>query len=58
MYGFTGSILHVDLSRGTLETEHPDERFYRTYGGGSGMGLYYLLRDLPRGTDALSPKIF
>ncbi len=51
--GFTGSILHVDLSKGDLTVEHPDEDFYRRYGGGSGMGLYYLLREVPKGADAL-----
>jgi aldehyde:ferredoxin oxidoreductase len=56
MKGFTGSVLHVDLSQGMLEVEHPGEDFYRTYGGGSCMGLFYLLRDLPRGADALGPE--
>jgi len=52
---FNGKILHVDLARGALSVEEPAEDFYRTYGGGSAMGLYYLLRDLPKGTDALGP---
>jgi aldehyde:ferredoxin oxidoreductase len=51
-----GKILHVDLTSGALTTEEPKEAFYRTYGGGSAMGLYYLLRDLPKGADALGPE--
>ncbi len=51
-----GKILHVDLTSGALTTEEPEEAFYRTYGGGSAMGLYYLLRDLPRGADPLGPE--
>jgi len=53
---FNGKILHVDLTRGALSVEEPAEAFYRTYGGGSAMGTYYLLRDLPGGTDPLGPQ--
>jgi aldehyde:ferredoxin oxidoreductase len=52
---FPGRILHVDLSTGSVEIEHPSESFYRTYLGGSAMGLYYILRELPAGTDGLDP---
>jgi len=51
-----GKILHVDLTGGAISVEEPAEAFYRTYGGGSAMGLYYLLRDLPRGVDPLGPQ--
>jgi aldehyde:ferredoxin oxidoreductase len=54
--GFSGNILHVDLSTGELTIEKPDEGFYRKYLGGSAMGLYYLLRDLKPGVDALGPE--
>jgi aldehyde:ferredoxin oxidoreductase len=53
--GFTGRILHVDLSTGSLEIETPPESFYRTYLGGSAMGLYYILREVPAGTNGLDP---
>jgi aldehyde:ferredoxin oxidoreductase len=52
---FTGRILHVDLSTGSVEIETPPESFYRTYLGGSAMGLYYILREVPAGTDGLDP---
>ncbi len=51
----TGRILHVDLTTGTLEVEHPPESFFRTYLGGSAMGLYYILRGMAPGTDGLDP---
>ena len=56
MYGFTGKILHVDLTNKTIEIEEPDEGFYRHYMGGSLMGLYYLLKNSPKGIDALDPQ--
>lgn len=49
-FGYTGRILHVDLSRSTLEVEQPPEDFYRAYVGGSALGLYYLLKHTPPGT--------
>jgi len=51
----TGRILHVNLTTGDLRVEEPPESFFRTYLGGSAMGLYYILRDLPPGTDAFDP---
>lgn len=53
--GYTGNILHVDLTTGTLTIEHPPESFYRQYLGGSAMGMYYLLKGVPAGADALGP---
>ncbi len=54
--GFTGKILHVDLTRSILDVEQPPESFYRKYMGGSAMGMYYLLRDMPAGTDPLAAQ--
>ena len=56
MYGFTGKILHVNLTTQSLEVEEPTEQFYRDYMGGSLMGLYYLWKNTPPGTDALDPQ--
>lgn len=56
MYGFTGKILHVDMTNQTLEVEEPTEEFYRKYVGGSLMGLYYLWKNSPAGIDALDPQ--
>jgi aldehyde:ferredoxin oxidoreductase len=54
--GYTGKILHVDLTQRTTEVEEPDETFYRSYLGGRGIGYYYLLRDMPGGADAFEPS--
>ena len=56
--GYTGKILHVDLTSGTLKTEEPDDAFYRTYMGGSAMGMHYVLKDCPAGVDPLGPEMF
>jgi len=56
LYGFAGKVLHVDLTTHQLHVEEPDETFYRTYPGGSLMGLYYLWRNTPPGIDALDPR--
>jgi aldehyde:ferredoxin oxidoreductase len=55
-YGYNGKILHVDLTTGELTVEEPNEAFYRKYLGGSAMGMHYILRDMPKGADPLSPE--
>lgn len=53
--GYNGKILHVDLTKGTLEVEEPNNAFYRKYLGGSAMGMYYILRGMPKGADPIGP---
>lgn len=53
--GYTGNILHVDLTKGKLKVENPPDRFYRRYLGGSAMGTYYLLKEMKPGADPLGP---
>ncbi len=53
--GTHGKILHVDLSSGALDIEHPPDDFYRLLVGGRAVVAYLLLRDLPAGADPLSP---
>ena len=55
-FGYNGKILHVNLSKGELTTEEPPESFYRTYMGGSAFGLYYILREMPKGVDPTAPE--
>lgn len=55
-YGTSGKILRVDLTHGTIQTETFDESFYRLYPGGKALAAYFLLRELPRGTDPFSPN--
>jgi aldehyde:ferredoxin oxidoreductase len=54
--GYNGKILHVDLTKGELTVEEPEEAFYRKYLGGSGMGMHYILHEMPRGADPLGPE--
>ena len=55
-HGYTGKILHVHLNDLSLEVETPSEDFYRTYGGGSALGLYYLLHNTPPNADSMGPE--
>ena len=52
---FTRRILHVDLTAGRLTIETPPESFYRTYLGGSAMGLYYILQEHQAGRRPARP---
>ena len=54
--GYAGKILHVDLTSGSLNIEEPSDELYRTYMGGSALGLYYLLKNTPAGADPYGPK--
>jgi aldehyde:ferredoxin oxidoreductase len=54
--GYNGKILHVDLTKGSLTVEEPNDAFYRKYMGGSAMGMHYILRDMPKGADPLGPE--
>ncbi|MDH5373790.1 MAG: aldehyde ferredoxin oxidoreductase, partial [Acidimicrobiia bacterium] len=54
--GYAGKILHVDLTTGSLDIEEPSEELYRTYMGGSALGLYYLLKNTPAGADPYGPE--
>lgn len=51
----TGKILRVDLTQGSIETQQIDEEFYRLYPGGKALAAYFLLRELPKGTEPFSP---
>ncbi len=42
MYGWMGTILHVDLSEGTHWVEHPDAELYPTWIGGKALAAHYL----------------
>ena len=53
--GFRDKILHVDLSKREIRVEQAGERFFRTYFGGWGLIAYYLLKELPPGSDPLGP---
>ncbi len=54
-FGYNNKILMVDLSTGEMNVEEPGDKFYRMYLGGSGLGIYYCMRDIPKGADPLGP---
>jgi aldehyde:ferredoxin oxidoreductase len=54
--GYTGKILRVDLSSGSISTESPGDNFYRRYVGGWGIIGYHLLRELEPMIDPLGPE--
>ncbi len=56
LYGYTGKILHIDLTKGKIRTEHPTQKFYKTYIGGSAMGTYYVFKNTPAKADPLGPE--
>ncbi|ACV69603.1 aldehyde ferredoxin oxidoreductase family protein [Desulfohalobium retbaense] len=54
--GYTGKILHVDLTSSETFVEEPSEKWYKTYMGGSAFASYYLLKMLKPGVEPLSPE--
>jgi aldehyde:ferredoxin oxidoreductase len=54
-YGYHGRILRVNLTTGQIATETPPDNFYRRYLGGAGFVAYFLLKEVPPGTDSLGP---
>ena len=55
MKGYWGRILSVDLSDRAVTTITPDERLYRDYIGGSGIGARFLFDMTGPETDPLGP---
>ena len=53
--GYTGKVLRVNLSNGSITVEKPDDKFYRRYMGGTALIGYYLLKELEPGIDPLGP---
>jgi aldehyde:ferredoxin oxidoreductase len=56
MHGYSGRMLHVDLSTGQSTIETFDETFAQTYLGGNGFAIRVLYDRLPAGIDALAPE--
>jgi len=52
-YGYTGKVLRINLTSGSIGVEEPEEKFYRRYFGGVGFVGYYLLNELEPGVDPL-----
>jgi len=54
-YGYTGKILRVDLSSGSMKDEVIPEETLRKYLGGSGLGAKILYDETDSNTDPLGP---
>lgn len=55
MKGYTGKILFVDLTGGTIEEQAVPDTVYENFLSGAGLGAYVLYRHIPRGADPLGP---
>ncbi len=55
-YGYAGKILFVDLSAGVVQEEVPDQQFYRSCVGGTGMGAKLMWGRTRAGIDPLGPE--
>jgi len=54
-FGYTGKILRVNLTNKEISVEEPEDKFYRTYLGGTALVGYYLLKEVKPGIDPLGP---
>ena len=54
--GYNGKILRINLSNNISTTEKIDDSFCRKYLGGSGFILYFLLKEIGKGSDPLGPE--
>ncbi len=50
-YGFTGKLLHIDLTAKTSRVERPSEALYRRFLGGKGLAGQYLAPHIRRSFD-------
>jgi aldehyde:ferredoxin oxidoreductase len=56
MNGYGGKILRVDLTNGTIKKEATPVELARDFIGGRGFGIYFLLKEVPKGADPLGPE--
>jgi len=56
MYGWTGKILRIDLSKGNCSVEELPPGLAREYIGGRGLGDRILFDEIDPRIDALSPE--
>lgn len=54
MYGWTGSILRIDLTQREITQENLDPEIAKDYIGGRGLGIYYMSREVEPTCDPLS----
>ncbi len=56
MNGYGGKILRVNLTTGVITKEATPTDLARDYIGGRGFGIYFLLKEVPKGADPLGPE--
>src|SRR5262245_30854840 len=56
MFGYHGSYLRVDLTRGTVTSEPLAEEVLRRFLGGVGLGTYLIHHEAPVGLEPLAPE--
>jgi aldehyde:ferredoxin oxidoreductase len=56
MNGYGGTILRVNLTTGKITKEPTPADLARDLLGGRGFGIYFLLKEVPQGADALGPE--
>ena len=54
--GHFGKILDIDLTSGNISTKEYDAELARKFLGGTGLATYYLYKEVPKGTDPMSPE--
>jgi aldehyde:ferredoxin oxidoreductase len=56
MNGYGGIILRVNLTTGVISKEPTPPDLARDFIGGRGFGIYFLLKEVPKGADPLGPE--
>lgn len=56
MNGYGGRILRVNLTNGTVTKEPTSPDVAHDFIGGRGFGIYFLLKEVPKGADPLGPE--
>jgi len=56
MYGYHNNLLRINLTTGQIKREPLNLKWLNLYVGGKGLGLRYLLDEVPKGIDPLSPE--
>lgn len=56
VFGYAGKLLFVDLCAGVVSEETPGEGFYRSWIGGTGLGVRVLMERTLAGIDPLGPE--
>jgi aldehyde:ferredoxin oxidoreductase len=56
MNGYAGRILRVNLTTGAITKEPTPADLARDFIGGRGFGIFFLLKEVPKGADPLGPE--